>query len=81
MPNLIFIKARGGLTTGEQLLQVINQNPNGCTIKYLSNSINRPVSMINICLRQLISSKQITVQLRGMQRLVYPGSLYTKEIK
>ncbi len=40
MSNLIFIEARGGLTTGERLLQVINQYPDGCTIKHLSNSIN-----------------------------------------
>jgi hypothetical protein len=72
MTNLIFIKARGGLTTSETLLQVINQNPNGLTLKQLSNSINRPVSMINICLKQLSSRKQITVQLMGMQRLIYP---------
>lgn len=72
MANLIFIKARGGLSTSETLLRVINQNPQGLTIKQLSNNINRPVSMINICLKQLSSRKQITIQLSGMQRLIYP---------
>ncbi|BAQ61144.1 hypothetical protein GM3708_1550 [Geminocystis sp. NIES-3708] len=72
MTNLIFIKARGGLTTGETLLNVINQNPQGLTIKQLSNIINRPVSMINICLKQLTSNRQITIQFSGMQRLIYP---------
>lgn len=72
MVKLIFIEARGGLTTSEMLLQVINENPNGLTLKQLSNIINRPVSMINICLKQLTSRKQIRVQLMGMQRLIYP---------
>ncbi|AFZ55533.1 hypothetical protein [Cyanobacterium aponinum] len=72
--NLIFIEARGGLTTSEQLLGVINQHPQGLglTIKQLSYSINRPVSMINLCLKQLSSRKQVKIQLRGMQKLVYP---------
>lgn len=72
MNNIIFIKARGGLTTGEVLLNVINQHPQGLTLKQLSNSINRPISMINICLKQLSGSKEVKIQLRGMQRLVYP---------
>lgn len=70
--NLIFIEARGGLTTSEQLLGVINQHPQGLTIKQLSHIINRPVSMINLCLKQLSSRKQVKIQLRGMQKLVYP---------
>lgn len=73
MTNLIFIEARGGLSTSETLLQLINQNPQGLTLKQLSNILNRPVSMINICLKQLTSRKQITVQIRGMQRLIYPN--------
>jgi len=72
MTNLIFIEARGGLTTSETLLQVINQHPQGLTIKQLSNSINRPVSMINLCLKQLSGRKQVKIQLKGMQKLIYP---------
>ena len=72
MSNLIFIEPRGGLTTGETLLQVINQYPQGCTIKHLSKTINRPVSMINLSLKALISNKQVKVKLMGMQRLIYP---------
>ncbi|MGI0479936.1 hypothetical protein ACN4EE_04015 [Geminocystis sp. CENA526] len=72
MVNIIFIEARGGLTTSETLLQVINQNPQGLTLKQLSNTINRPVSMINICLKQLSSKKQVIIRLRGMQKLIYP---------
>lgn len=72
MLSLMFIEARGGLTTSETLLQVINQNPQGLTLKQLSNILNRPVSMINICLKQLSGNKQITIQLMGMQRLIYP---------
>ncbi len=68
MSNLIFIKARGGLTTGERLLQVINQYPDGCTIKHLSNSINRPVSMINLSLKALIRPKHRVLVMRGSEQ-------------
>lgn len=76
MTNLIFIEARGGLSTSEILLQLIKQNPQGLTLKQLSNSINRPVSMINLCLKQLSNQKQIKIELKGMQRLIYPYSFF-----
>ena len=70
-----FIKARGGISTRERLLQIINENPEGCTLKQLSDIINRPVSMINLCLNSLISQKQIKVKLseNRMQKLLYPN--------
>lgn len=74
MVTIKLIKARGGLSTAERLLQIINQNPNGCTVKQLSQAINRPVSMINICLKTLISKKQVKVNLSNnqMQRIYFP---------
>lgn len=70
---LKLISARGGLSTTEMLLQVIKKSPNGCTIKYLSRTLNRPVSMINLSLKSLIINKQIRVQLseNGMQKIIY----------
>ena len=76
MATIKFITSSGGFATTESLLQVINQHPEGSTIKQLSQSINRPVSMINICLKTLISQKQVKVKLSNnrMQRLVFPRS-------
>ena len=76
MATIKFITGSGGLATTETLLEAINQYPDGCTIKQLSQSINRPVSMINICLKTLISQKQVKVKLSNnrMQRIVFPRS-------
>ena len=74
MATLKFIKATPGLNTTEKLLQVIKANPQGLTIKALSKQLNRPISMLNICLKTLISSKQVKVKLsrNGMQRIFFP---------
>ena len=63
MPMIKFIQARGGMTTSEMILKAIEQNPNGMTIKSISQETNRPVSMLNICLRNLIKDKQVKVRL------------------
>ncbi|MBD2395807.1 winged helix-turn-helix domain-containing protein [Cyanobacterium aponinum FACHB-4101] len=61
MARIKFIKSRGGLTTTERILQIIQENPKGLTLKSLKQEINRPVSMLNICLKTLIQTKQIRV--------------------
>lgn len=53
------IKARPGKNTTERILELIQNNPEGITIKELSNQLNRPVSMVQICLKTLKSSKQV----------------------
>lgn len=63
MAKIRFIQARGGLSTTERLLQIIAQNPHGLTLKSLSKEMNRPVSMLNICLNSLIKTKQVKVKL------------------
>jgi DNA-binding IclR family transcriptional regulator len=74
MATIKFITASGGLATTERVLQVINQYPEGCSIKQLSQMLNRPVSMINLCIKTLVTNKQVKVQLSDdqMQRLVFP---------
>ena len=72
MANLKFIKATPGLNTTEMLLLLIKANPQGLTLKVLSNKINRPISMLNICLKSLIKNKQVEVKLNGMQRVFLP---------
>ena len=63
MVKIKFIQPRGGLSTSEKILQIIQQNPQGMTIKSLSQQMNRPISMLNICLRILIKDKQVKVKL------------------
>jgi hypothetical protein len=77
MAMIKFVTATGGLSTAESLLQVINQYPNGSTIKQLSINLNRPVSMINLALKTLISQKRVKVKVSDnrMQRLVFPEQL------
>ena len=71
MPTIKFIERRGGLTTNQMILKTIEQHPQGMTIKSISKEINRPVSMLNICLRTLIKDKQVKVKLSDnrMQRI------------
>lgn len=82
MATLKLISSSGGLTTTEILLDLINQHPEGSTIKQLSQMINRPVSMINLCLKTLLSQKQVQVQLsqNKMQRLIFPQSLKREKL-
>lgn len=63
MVKIKFIQPRGGLSTSEKILQVIQENPKGVTLKSISQQTNRPISMLNICLRNLIKDKQVKVKL------------------
>jgi predicted transcriptional regulator len=68
------ISATPGPTTTEKILESILAHPQGITVKEISSQLNRPVSMIDRCLKFLISSKQIYVRLspNGMQKICYP---------
>jgi hypothetical protein len=60
-----------GPTTGEMLLDLLAQYPNGATIGELSNRLNRPVSMLQIVLKLLASQKKVRAKQRGMQRVYF----------
>ncbi len=49
-------------TTTDRLLESIRNHPDGLTIKELSDILNRPVSMLQICLKILIASRKIAVK-------------------
>nr|WP_071891737.1 hypothetical protein [Cyanobacterium sp. IPPAS B-1200] len=76
MYNLVFIKARGGQTMSERLVEIIREYPQGCTAIYLSQRVNRPISMINIYLKGLISTKQVRTRINKNtgKRLIYSRS-------
>ncbi len=81
-----FITARPGLNTTEAMWELMFKNPEGMTVKELSDRLNRPVSMIQICLKSLISAKRVYVRFSGNKKLYYPlnqgignpASLYNK---
>lgn len=64
MPEMIVIRARGGPKTTDRILELIAQHPQGISNKELSNKLNRPISMVNICLKPLVQSRQIRAELQ-----------------
>ena len=50
------------LTTTDRLLELIHNHPDGITIKELAQTLNRPVSMLQICLKVLIASQKVVVR-------------------
>ncbi|MCU0536658.1 MAG: winged helix-turn-helix transcriptional regulator [Hydrococcus sp. Prado102] len=75
--SILIISATPGPKTTERILELILAHPQGIKTKELSDRLNRPVSMVNICLKSLIASKQVRVRLsdNGMQQIYYPKSV------
>ena len=61
-----------GKTTTERILELIQNNPQGLTIGELQQELNRPVSMLQICLKGLMADKLINKRKQGMQLIYYP---------
>ncbi len=76
VPKIQIVKAPPGPTTTERVGELIQNYPEGTTVRELSHQLNRPVSMVQHCLKSLISSGQVYVRLseNGMQRVYYPSS-------
>jgi DNA-binding transcriptional regulator YiaG len=57
------------LTTTDRLFETIDLHPEGLTIKELADTLNRPISMLQICLKILIASKKVAIrqQTNGQQ--------------
>jgi predicted transcriptional regulator len=75
--SIQIISATPGPKTTDRILELILAHPQGITTKELSYRLNRPVSMVNICLKSLIASQQVRVKLsdNGMQQIYYPKSV------
>jgi DNA-binding transcriptional regulator YiaG len=50
------------LTTTDRLIESIDNHPEGLTIKQLADILNRPISMLQICLKTPIASEKVTVR-------------------
>lgn len=61
-----------GPTTSERILELIHHNPQGMKIAELEQQLNRPVSMLQICLKGLMADKLIKKRKQGMQLIYYP---------
>jgi len=73
--NLKIISATPGPRTAEQILVLIETRATGITLRELSRSLNRPRSMIQVCLKQLISEGRVYVHKNktGMNLIYYPN--------
>jgi predicted transcriptional regulator len=63
-----------GPNTSETILEIIKKRQTGITIKEICRMVNRPVSMVQVCLKTLISSKSIYARKNktGVGLIYYP---------
>jgi DNA-binding transcriptional regulator YiaG len=54
------------LTTADRLLELLGDRPDGIAIKELSDTLNRPISMLQICLKIAIASRKVAVKQRDL---------------
>ena len=75
MIQINIISATPGITTHEQILQLIQSRTTGITIKEIGRLINRPISMIQICLKDLLADKAIFSRKNraGVGLIYYPN--------
>ncbi len=75
---IILIEATPGPKTNERILELLEANPQGMTIGELSDRLNRPVSMLNHCLKFLIAAKRVQGKLNHNQKqwIYYPALSY-----
>jgi DNA-binding transcriptional regulator YiaG len=59
-------------TTTDRLLESIENHPDGLTIKELADILNRPISMIQICLKILIASQKVAIKRQNNDRQLAP---------
>ncbi|MDJ0714587.1 MAG: hypothetical protein QNJ54_10255 [Prochloraceae cyanobacterium] len=82
MRTIKIIQATPGLTTTERIEQLIENHPQGITIKELSRTLNRPISMVQICLKSLISWRKVYAKpsKSGMHLIYYSKKSLTRKV-
>lgn len=78
MIEIKIISASPGMSTQEQVLRLIQTRKTGITIKEIKQTLNRPMSMIQIHLRDLIADKAIITHKNkaGVGLIYYPKDKY-----
>lgn len=59
MIEINIISATPGISTRDRVLEIVRSRETGITSKEICKLLNRPVSMIQICLKDLISDQAI----------------------
>ena len=74
MIQINIISATPGLSTREQVLEIIQTRKTGVTSKEICRLLNRPVSMIQVSLKDLIATKAIFTRKNkvGVGLIYYP---------
>ena len=75
MIEINIISATPGMSTQEQVLQLVRARKTGITIKEIKRILNRPISMIQIHLKELIADKAVITHKNkaGVGLIYYPG--------
>ena len=75
MIEIEIISATPGMSTQEQVLELIRERKTGITIKEIKRILNRPISMIQIHLQELIADKAVITHQNkaGVGLIYYPG--------
>lgn len=81
MSELCFIKQKKGISTSDHIIRAVKEHPQGITVGELSNKLNRPVSMLQVCLKSLVSEEKIEKKLseNQMQLIYYPKDRIIKK--
>ena len=74
MIEIKIISATPGVNTREQILEIVKARNTGITIKEISKLIDRPISMIQIYLKDLIAVKAVCSRKNkvGVGLIYYP---------
>ena len=75
MIKINIISATPGITTEEQILRIIQAKNTGVTVKQIGKILNRPISMIQVYLKELIASKAVITRQNkaGVGLIYYPN--------
>ena len=75
MIKINIISATPGITTEQQILEIVRAKHTGVTIKEIRKTLNRPISMIQVYLEELIASKAIITRKNkaGVGLIYYPN--------
>jgi len=75
------ISATPGTSTQEQILLIIQARKTGITIKGIKQILNRPISMIQVHLKELIAAKAIFTRKNkaGVGLIYYPRESLLRE--
>lgn len=74
--SIRIVTATPGITTTQQVINLIVAHPQGISAKEISHQLHRPISMIQICLKNLKSSRCIysRTNQQNRQLIYYPCS-------